>query len=111
MSVRNLDYLFAPRSVALIGASNRTGSVGQVLAQNLLGQRGGGNGAFAGPIMPVNPKGEAIASVAAYRDVAALPTTPDLAVICTPPDTVPGLIAELGARGTRAAIVTEARRN
>lgn len=108
MSVRNLDYLFAPRSVALIGASNRTGSVGQVLAQNLLGQRGGGNGAFAGPIMPVNPKGEAIASVAAYRDVAALPTTPDLAVICTPPDTVPGLIAELGARGTRAAIVISA---
>lgn len=108
MSVRNLDYLFAPRSVALIGASNRPGSVGQVLAQNLLSQRGCGNGTFAGPIMPVNPKGEAIASVAAYRNVTALPEPPDLAVICTPPDTVPGLIAELGARGTRAAIVITA---
>ena len=58
--------------------------------------------------MPVNPKYRAVAGVKAYPDIASLPETPDLAVICTPPDTVPGLVAELGARGTRAAVVITA---
>ena len=49
MSVRNLHSLFAPKSIALIGASQRPGSVGHVLMKNLLGQ------GFAGPILPVNP--------------------------------------------------------
>ena len=102
MSIRNLDALFQPRSVALIGASNRPGSVGEVAARNLF--RSG----FSGLVMPVNPHHHAIAGVMAYPDVASLPETPDLAVICTPPDTVPGLIAELGARGTRAAVIVTA---
>jgi len=102
MTVRNLDHLFKPSSVALIGASKRPSSVGAVLARNLLGA------GFDGPIMPVNPKHASINGVMCYRDVASLPTAPDLAVIGTPPDTVPGLIAELGARGTRAAVVITA---
>jgi acetyltransferase len=60
---------------------------------------------FAGPVMPVNPKYKAVQGVLAYPDIDALPQTPDVAVICTPPRTVPGLIAILGRRGTRAAIV------
>lgn len=102
MTIRNLDYLFKPRSIAVIGASNRTGSLGAVLTRNML------QGGLDGPVMPVNPKYPHVQSAAAYADIAALPVAPDLAVIATPPDTVPGLIAELGARGTRAAIVITA---
>lgn len=102
MSVRNLDRMFKPSAVAVIGASNRPGSVGRVLAQNLL------EAGFDGPVMPVNPRHDHIQSVVAYPDVASLPLTPDLAVIATPPRTVPGLIAALGERGTKAAVVITA---
>jgi acetyltransferase len=102
MSVRNLEYLFRPGSVAVIGASNRPQRVGTVLMRNLL------EGGFEGPIMPVNPKYASVAGVLAYPDIASLPMTPDLAVICTPAVTVPGLVDELGQRGTRAAIVITA---
>ncbi len=102
MTTRNLDALFAPRAIALIGASNQAGSVGSVLARNLL-QAG-----FDGPIFPVNPHESEIHGVTNYRSVADLPSTPDLAIIATPPHTVPGLIADLGARGTRAAVVITA---
>ncbi|WP_448509147.1 bifunctional acetate--CoA ligase family protein/GNAT family N-acetyltransferase [Immundisolibacter sp.] len=102
MTIRNLNYLLKPRSVALIGASTRPGSVGAVLARNLFGA------GFAGPVMPVNPKYVAVEGVLAYKNVASLPLAPDLAVIATPPDTVPGLIAELGARGTKAAVIITA---
>ena len=102
MSVRNLDRLFQPASVAVIGASNRPLSVGNTVMRNLLA------GGFQGAIMPVNPKYTAVAGVLAYPDVAALPVAPDLAVICTPAASVPGLIADLGARGTRAAVVLSA---
>ena len=102
MSIRNLDAIFHPKSVALIGASPRPHSVGLVAAQNLL------EGGFSGAIMPVTPSHDAVAGMLAYRDVASLPMTPDLAVICTPPETVPDLIVELAARGTKAAIVITA---
>lgn len=102
MTIRNLNALFRPRSVALIGASNRPHSIGAVIAENLH------EGGFEGPILPVNPKHQSIAGTLCYPDVASLPIVPDLAVICTPPQTVPGLIGELGARGTRAAIVVTA---
>lgn len=102
MSIRNLEYLFRPRSIAVIGASNRPQRVGTVLMRNLL------EAGFSGPIMPVNPNHASIAGVLAYPDVASLPLTPDLAVICTPAPTVPGLVDQLGRRGTRAAIVITA---
>jgi acetyltransferase len=73
-----------------------------VLARNLFGAE------FGGPILTVNPKERAIRSTLNYRSVAELPLTPDLAVISTPPQTVPRLIGELGARGCRAAIVITA---
>lgn len=99
MTTRNLDALFEPRAIALIGASNTEGSVGCVLARNLL------ESGFTGPVMPVNPHLQAVRSAIAYATVADLPITPDLAVIATPPETVPGLIDELGRRGCRAAVV------
>ncbi len=102
MSIRNLDALFHPKSIALIGASTKPKSVGAVLASNLL------TGGFNGPIMPVNPKAQSINGVLAYKDVASLPITPDLACIATPPKTIPGIIEDLGKRGTRAAVVITA---
>ena len=102
MSIRNLEYLFNPSSVALIGASKRPGSIGAVVARNLF------HSGFQGPVMPVNPNHKAIEGVLTYPDVASLPTTPDLAVIATPPPAVPGLIAALAARGTKAAVVISA---
>ena len=102
MSIRNLDYLFRPRSVAVIGASERPHSVGYTVMRNLL------SAGFGGPIMPVNPKYEAIAGVLAYPNVSNLPKTPDLAIVATPPPTVPAIVSELGARGTRAAVVLTA---
>lgn len=102
MTIRNLDFAFKPKSVALIGASNRPSSIGAVLAQNLL--RGG----FTGPVIPVNPKHKEIAGVRTYPNVASLPAAPDLAIISTPPQVVPEIVAELGARGTKAAVVITA---
>lgn len=99
MSIRNFDALFAPKSIALIGASNQPGSVGAVLAANLTGA------GFAGPVMLVNPHEATVAGRPAYASVAALPETPDVAVIATPAPSIPGLVAQLGARGCRAAIV------
>ena len=102
MTVRNLRKLFRPTSVAVIGASERKGSVGNLVMHNLL------EGGFDGPIMPVNPKRRAVAGVLTYPDVASLPVIPDLAVVCTPPATVPKIIDEIGKHGTRAAIVLTA---
>ena len=102
MTIRNLDYLFKPQSVALIGASKEPSTVGAVLAHNLF------NSGFDGPIMPVNPKHKAIEGVLTYANAESLPMTPDLAVIATPPETVPGLVAAFGERGTKAAVVITA---
>jgi acetyltransferase len=102
VTTRNFDALFAPKAIALVGASNQLGSVGEVLARNLFG------GGFAGPILPVNPHEAAIRSAVNYHSVAELPVTPDLAVVATPAPSVPRLIAELGARGCRAAVVISA---
>jgi len=102
MSIKNLEHLFKPKSVAVIGASNRSNRVGSVVIRNLL------QGDFAGPIMPVNPKHTAIAGVLAYPNIESLPVIPGLAIICTPPKTIPGLIEQLGICGTRACIVITA---
>jgi acetyltransferase len=102
MSIRNLDRFFAPASVAVIGASRREHSVGQVVTRNLI------EGGFEGPIHPVNPHAESICGVLAYGSIAALPEAPDLAVVCTPARTIPEIVAELGARGTRAAVIITA---
>ena len=102
MSVRNFDKLFKPRSVALIGATDRAGSVGAVILRNL--RRAG----FCGELLLVNRHRQSLDGMPVYPDVASLPRAPDLAIIVTPPDTVPSLIAEFGARGTRACVIITA---
>ena len=102
MSIRRLHQLLQPASIAVIGASNRVGGVGATVWRNLH------SGQFSGPIYGVNPKHAALGHVALFKRVAELPQAPDLAVVCTPPATVPALIEELAQRGTRAAIVMTA---
>lgn len=102
MTIRNLDKLFAPRSVAVIGASDRPGKVGTVVLENLL--RAG----FAGSIWPVNPKYRKLQGLPCFASVSVLPAAPDLAVIVVPPAAVPEQIDALGKMGCRAAAVLTA---
>ncbi len=102
MSIRHLDPLFDPRSVAVIGASDRPGSVGATVWRNLR------SSSFEGPCWAVNPARDTVGGEPAFASVAALPAAPELAVVCTPPAAVPGVIAALGEKGTRAAIVLTA---
>src|SRR3954468_16037528 len=102
MSIRNLDRLFAPRSVAVVGVSSRPGNVGAIVLRNLR------QGGFPGPLWAVNRHRGEIDGVEVFPGVASLPAAPDLAVICTPAESVPELIAQLGNKGTRAAVVVTA---
>ncbi|MFP4212674.1 MAG: bifunctional acetate--CoA ligase family protein/GNAT family N-acetyltransferase [Desulfohalobiaceae bacterium] len=99
MSLRHLDSLFRPKSVTVVGASNRPRSIGAVVMRNLL------SGGLAGPILPLNPKYKAVAGVLAYPSVQDLPLAPDLAIICTPPSTVPDFVQELGQKGTKTVLI------
>jgi acetyltransferase len=101
MTVRNLDSLFAPRSVAVFGASDREHSVGATVWNNLRRD-------FNGTLLAVNPRLQQLDGHTVYAHASSLPQVPDLAVICTPPHTVAPLISELGAKGTRAAVVVTA---
>src|SRR5262245_30007896 len=102
MSTRNLDKMMTPRSVVAIGASARPGSVGEAVTRNLLA------GGFQGDIHLVNIKGGEIAGRQVLKSLAELKQPADLAVVMTPPETVPRLILELGERGTRVAVVITA---
>ena len=105
MTIRNLEFLFSPRSIVVVGASERPASVGGSVTRNVL------DGGFAGQIALVNPAHARIFGHRAYPDVASVDFVPDLAVICTPPATIPELIHALGERGTRAAIIISAGLN
>ena len=83
MTVRNLDHALRPRSIAIIGASAEEGSVGSKLTGNTLA------GGFTGEVYLVNPHQAEINGRRCFKDVAALPDAPELAVIATPPATVP----------------------
>ncbi|MCY4754763.1 bifunctional acetate--CoA ligase family protein/GNAT family N-acetyltransferase [Pelomonas aquatica] len=102
MTQRHLDRLLTPRSVAVYGASDKPARVGTTVWRNLA------SGGFKGPIAPVNPRLQTLDGMRCHAGTAALPFVPDLAVLCTPPDSIAGLVAELGERGTRAAIVVTA---
>ncbi|RFO96028.1 GNAT family N-acetyltransferase [Rhodoferax lacus] len=102
MSIRNLERLFNPASVAVIGASMRPGRVGSTVWRNLL------EGGFAGPLYAVNPKYTALGRIAVVPRVQDLPQVPDLAVVCTPPDTVALLVQQLASLGTRAVVLLTA---
>jgi acetyltransferase len=102
MSTYRLDRLFAPRSVALVGASPRGTSVGRTVLQNLR------TAGFEGSIHLVNPNHAEIDDIVAIKSIADLPIAPDLIIIAVPPPAVPETIALAGAKGCAAAIIVTA---
>ncbi|MCK4873280.1 MAG: GNAT family N-acetyltransferase [Phycisphaerales bacterium] len=102
MTVRNLDMIFKPKRVAVIGASERTDSVGYTVLRNMI------TAGYDGVVYPVNPKREAIHGIQAYPDVASLPRTPDLAVICIPAKFIPSVVRECGEAGILGLLIISA---
>jgi acetyltransferase len=102
MTISNLDRTLAPASIALIGASSRQGSVGHVVLRNVVA------GGFAGRVYPVNLKYDEIEGRKCYRHIGELPEVPDVAVVMIPAPGVPGVIAEVAAKGTKVAVVLSA---
>ena len=102
MSLYNLAPLLSPTSVAVIGGSDRPGSVGQVVVENLL------SGGFAGPVYLVNPRPLSVAGTTWSATIADLPKPPELAVVAVPAAAVPQVVADLGAAGTKVAVILSA---
>jgi acetyltransferase len=99
---RPLDVFFAPRNVAVIGATETPASVGRTILWNLI------NSPFGGTVFPVNPKRTSVLGIRAYPKVADVPDQVDLAVIVTPAKSVPAVVAECVAAGIKGAIVISA---
>ena len=100
--VASLRPVLTPASVAVIGASRRSGSVGRVILQNIV------TGGFSGPVYAVNPAVAELDGVPCVPSAAALPEQVDLAVIATPAAAVPGIAGECGRRGVKALVVLAA---
>ncbi len=97
-----LDVIFKPKGVAVIGATEKEGSVGRTIVWNLM------SSSFGGAIFPVNPKRRSILGIKAYPSVADIPDEIDLAVIVTPAPTVPDIIGQCVDAGVKGAIVISA---
>ncbi len=102
MSAFDLDKIFEPKSVAVVGASSREGSVGRALVDNLI------QGGLKGPIYPINPKPEPILGLPTHRSLADVAGEVDLAVVAVPIAQVPEVIADCGRRGVKGVIVVSA---
>jgi acetyltransferase len=97
-----LNAIFEPKSIAVIGATEKPGSVGRTVLWNLI------SNPFGGTVFPVNAKRPNVLGIKAYPNLAALPQPVDLAVIVTPAPTVPGIIKECVATGVKGAIIISA---
>jgi acetyltransferase len=102
MSTRHLNRLFQPRSIAVIGASPHQPSVGRTVLANLIDET------FAGPVYPVNPRYAELEGRPCYRSVREIHEPIDLAVVCTPASTVPGIVDDCGAMGVASLIILSA---
>lgn len=99
MSQRGLEALLRPESIAVVGASNKPGRAGYLMMRNLL------DSSFNGPVLPVTPAYRAVCGVLTWQDVASLPMSPDLAILCTHADRNMALLEQLGERGCKTVIV------
>lgn len=97
-----LTSLFEPASVAIIGASERVGAIGTVLVANMRAAQ------YRGALFAVNPKRSRVQDVPCFPSISKIPQHVDLAVIATPPETVPQLMVECGLAGIRAAVIITA---
>lgn len=102
MPTHNLSKIFRPRSVAVVGATEREASVGRTVMENLQ------NASYSGDVYPVNPKRATILGLTAYPSIRALPRRPDLAIIATPAASVPAVVDECGTCQVPGLIVLSA---
>jgi acetyltransferase len=102
MDVHRLDRIFKPKRIAVIGVTINPNSVGGKVVSNLVG------GGFSGVVYPVNPQHEAVLGIHCFPDIRSLPKTPDLAILCTPPEQVPRLVRECGECGILGLIIMTA---
>ncbi|MBS7632997.1 CoA-binding protein, partial [Candidatus Bathyarchaeota archaeon] len=102
MGTENLDKIFNPKRIAVIGASDRKNSVGAKLLRNLIGV------GYSGAVYPVNPFKTTIQGITAYPSVTKIPWSVDLAIIATPAHTVPQLVEECGKAGILGVIIISA---
>lgn len=97
-----LDSLLRPKSIAVVGASRRAGSIGNGMLKHLVGS------GFTGPVYPVNPTADSVNSVPSFPSIGALPTVPDLAVIVVPKQLVLGVVRECVQTGVKGIVVITA---
>src|SRR5262245_43772454 len=97
-----LDPIFAPKSVAVVGATEKAGSVGRTVLWNLM------NTPFGGPIYPVNPSRGSVLGIKAHPKLASLPERPDLVVVTTPAASIPAIVQEAADLGIPGAVVISA---
>jgi acetyltransferase len=102
MSIRNLDKIFNPQRIALIGVTTNPNSVSGKTLINLIG------GGFKGVIYPVNPGQEAVLGIPCFPDVKSLPRVPELGIICSPAEQVPQMVRECGEAGIKGVIIQSA---
>jgi acetyltransferase len=102
MAIANLDKVFEPHRVAVVGASDNPASVGHAVLHNLI------HGGFRGVVYPVNPKREAVHGITAYPSLDAVPQVPDLVVACTPAQTVPPVVRQGVGMGVQAFCIISA---
>jgi acetyltransferase len=99
---QSLDVIFRPETVALIGVTDKAGSIGRTVMRNLI------RSPFGGTVYPVNPNGQNVLGIKTYPSVCGVPEQVDLAVIVSPAPTVPGIIRECAEAGVEGAIVISA---
>lgn len=97
-----LEAIFRPKSIAVVGASNRQGSVGNAIFRNVL------LGGYGGTLYPVNPKAPSVCGVHSYASIGAIPDDVELAVIIVPATTVSEVLEECGKKGVKGAVVVSA---
>lgn len=102
MNIHNLDSIFNPQRIALVGVTPNPNSVGGKVLSNLV------NGGFRGVVYPINHSSEAVLGISCYPDLKNLPQTPDLAIICNPASEVPDKVRECGEAGIRGLIIMSA---
>ncbi|MCA9445018.1 MAG: CoA-binding protein, partial [Candidatus Omnitrophica bacterium] len=97
-----LKAIFEPKTVAVVGATEKEGSVGRTILWNLM------SSPFGGTVYPVNPKRPSVMGIKAYPSVREIPEQVDLAVIVTPAPSVPAIIQECAEVGVRGSIIISA---
>ena len=102
MGGSGLEACFAPQNIAVIGATEKPGSIGRTLVRNLI------SSPFGGTVFPINPKRRSVLGIKVHPRIGAVPDPIDLAIVATPAPTVPDLIGECVEAGVRAVVIISA---